>query len=46
MYTEHWAGKREVTVSIEADRIVIRRAGETERESGAAAGESGEDAND
>ncbi len=26
-YTEHWAGKREVTVSIEADRIVIRRAG-------------------
>ena len=27
LYAEHWAGKREVTVSIEADRIVIRRAG-------------------
>ncbi|HWM64358.1 MAG TPA: hypothetical protein VNP96_10270 [Solirubrobacterales bacterium] len=27
VYTEHWAGQREVTVSIEADRIVIRRAG-------------------
>lgn len=27
VYAEHWAGKREVTVSIEADRIVIRRAG-------------------
>jgi hypothetical protein len=29
LYTEHWAGKREVTVRIEADQIVIRRAGET-----------------
>jgi hypothetical protein len=29
VYTEHWAGKREVTVRIEADQIVIRRAGET-----------------
>jgi hypothetical protein len=27
VYAEHWAGKREVTVTIEADRIVIRRAG-------------------
>lgn len=27
-YSEHWAGKREVTVRIEADQIVIRRAGE------------------
>jgi hypothetical protein len=27
-YAEHWAGKREVTVRIEADQIVIRRAGE------------------
>jgi tRNA(Ile)-lysidine synthase TilS/MesJ len=27
VYSEHWAGKREVTVSIETDRIVIRRAG-------------------
>jgi hypothetical protein len=28
VYTEHWAGKREVTVRIEADQIVIRRVGE------------------
>ena len=27
VYTEHWAGKREVTVRIEPDQIVIRRAG-------------------
>ena len=30
VYAEHWAGKREVTVRIEADQIVIRRAGEGE----------------
>jgi hypothetical protein len=29
VYAEHWAGKREVTVRIEADQIVIRRVGET-----------------
>lgn len=28
VYKEHWAGKREVSVRIEADQIVIRRAGE------------------
>jgi hypothetical protein len=28
VYAEHWAGKREVTVLIDADQIVIRRAGE------------------
>jgi hypothetical protein len=28
VYKEHWDGKREVTVRIEADQIVIRRAGE------------------
>ncbi|MGH2974035.1 MAG: hypothetical protein ACRDLL_04095 [Solirubrobacterales bacterium] len=28
VYKEHWAGKREVTVRIDADQIVIRRAGE------------------
>jgi len=28
VYAENWAGKREVTVRIEADQIVIRRAGE------------------
>jgi hypothetical protein len=27
VYTEHWVGKRDVTVRIEADQIVIRRAG-------------------
>lgn len=29
VYVEHWADKREVTVRIEADQIVIRRAGES-----------------
>jgi hypothetical protein len=29
VYNEHWAGKRDVTVRIEADQIVIRRAGES-----------------
>jgi hypothetical protein len=28
VYSEHWAGKRDVTVRVEADQIVIRRAGE------------------
>src|SRR5436190_11540925 len=28
VYAEHWAGHRPVTVTIEADRIVIKRAGE------------------
>jgi hypothetical protein len=32
VYAEHWAGKREVTVRIEADQIVIRRAGGAEPE--------------
>jgi hypothetical protein len=27
VYVEHWAGQREVTVRIDADQIVIRRAG-------------------
>jgi hypothetical protein len=35
IYAEHWAGKRAVTVRIEVDQIVIRRAGES--------GESSED---
>jgi len=30
VYAESWAGKREVTVRIEADQIVIRRAGSPE----------------
>jgi len=28
VYKEHWAGQREVTVRIDADQIVIRRAGD------------------
>ena len=35
VYTEHWAGKRDVTVRIEADQIVIRRAGAGEPQNGA-----------
>lgn len=31
-YSEHWAGEREVTVTVEADQIVIRRAGAPEPE--------------
>jgi hypothetical protein len=42
VYTEHWAGKREVTVAIEADRIVIRRAGAEAAESG----DPGDDSDD
>jgi len=38
VYTEHWAGKREVSVRIDADQIVIRRAGDD--------GSSGEDDSD
>jgi hypothetical protein len=30
VYAEHWAGKRDVTVRIDADQIVIRRAGESQ----------------
>ena len=33
VYSEHWAGKREVTVRIDADQIVIRRAGGNAAES-------------
>ncbi len=32
VYTEHWAGTKDVTVRIEADQIVIRRAGSPEPE--------------
>lgn len=34
VYAEHWAGKREVTVRIEADQIVIRRAGDDDESAG------------
>ena len=33
VYAENWAGQREVTVRIEADQIVIRRAGAAEESS-------------
>lgn len=32
VYVEHWAGKRDVTVRIEPDQIVIRRAGAEQAE--------------
>jgi hypothetical protein len=34
VYVENWAGKREVTVRIDADQIVIRRAGAEEPDDG------------
>jgi len=43
VYSEHWAGKRDVTVRIEADQIVIRRAGEP---SGNGDGEDGSESDD
>ena len=42
VYTEHWAGKRDVTVRIEADQIVIRRAGSEPGESDESDSESDE----
>lgn len=33
VYAEQWAGHREVTVTVEADRIIIRRAGRDDSES-------------
>jgi hypothetical protein len=42
VYTEHWAGKRDVTVRIEADQIVIRRAGSDADEGGESDSESDE----
>ncbi|HEX5711912.1 MAG TPA: hypothetical protein VFX85_01210 [Solirubrobacterales bacterium] len=46
VYTEHWAGKREVTVRIEADQIVIRRAGEPAAQDGDESDDSGSDDSD
>ncbi|HET8566076.1 MAG TPA: hypothetical protein VFL77_06340 [Solirubrobacterales bacterium] len=42
VYSEHWAGKRDVTVRIEADQIVIRRAGESVEDGGGPEAESDE----
>ena len=39
VYAEHWAGHRPVTVSVEPDRIVIRRAGEGSSDDGNAGSE-------
>jgi hypothetical protein len=43
VYAEHWAGHRPVTVSIEPDRIIIRRAGEEESGSDAEDGPESSD---
>jgi hypothetical protein len=43
VYAEHWAGKRDVTVRIEADQIVIRRAGSPAPEPGESGSESESD---
>jgi hypothetical protein len=42
-YAEHWAGHRPVTVTIEANRIVISRAGEDAGDGDADAGDNGDD---
>lgn len=46
VYAEHWAGKRDVTVRIEADQIVIRRAGAPEATEGDENGESDSESDD
>jgi hypothetical protein len=43
VYTEHWAGKSEVTVRIDPDQIVIRRAGAPEPEPDESGSESDSD---
>ncbi len=44
VYAEHWAGHRPVTVTVEQDQIVIRRAGEEADESDDSNGSDGDDA--
>lgn len=46
VYTEHWAGKRDVTVRIEADQIVIRRAGAAESEDSSSESNGSDDSDD
>jgi hypothetical protein len=46
VYSEHWAGKREVTVRIDADQIVIRRAGSPAPEPDGSDAESDSDTDD
>jgi len=43
IYAEHWAGNRDVTVRIEADQIVIRRAGSPGADEGDADGDDDPD---
>ena len=43
VYADHWAGKREVTVRIDADQIVIRRAGSPAPESNDSGADSDSD---
>jgi hypothetical protein len=43
VYAEHWAGHRPVTVTVEADQIVIRRAGEEADESDDSNASDGDD---
>jgi hypothetical protein len=45
IYAEHWAGHRPVTIAVERDQIVIRRAGEDGSPEGEGESESGGDAN-
>jgi hypothetical protein len=47
VYSEHWAGKREVSVRVDADQIVIRRAGEpAPTQGGNGGGERGDSSDD
>jgi len=46
VYKESWAGKRDVTVRIEADQIVIRRAGEPAGNGGSGDSESDDDSDE
>lgn len=46
VYTEHWAGKRDVTVRIDADQIVIRRAGEPQGSGSGSASNGADDSDD
>jgi hypothetical protein len=43
VYKDHWAGKRELSVRIEADQIVIRRAGEPAGNEGSGESEDSDD---
>lgn len=46
VYNEHWAGKRDVTVRIEADQIVIRRAGAAGNGNGGESGSESDESED